>query len=453
MVIIALLLAIAAGFALGERAGEEADAAATPVVARVVERAPVPAAQNIAAPNIEPSPEATAPQLGSFQEGFCAPEGDETIRITRALGTLIKAELLRRQENDSAPEETALMRQSFEPFEAATHQRLLREAQRYADAHPGSVMTQLVIAQLGKALALPEVEIAALRRARQALPRDAAIGLALALATRTTADLDEAIAGLGDYLAVENAPGLARMRARLEVQRDIQRPFSRRSKSGITLLWPPEAMTERQADGLLSTIDTALEDASRLLGTQRRTSLTVVVYPGRSELLAVSCVPTWAGGLFDGVLRLIASSDALGVKPRTVLHETLHAQLTPFAPNAPKWFHEGVAQSFAKESNEVTAQWSLMVRNRVWVPFDSLDGTFGIFAAADAHLAYAQSLAMVEYLRDVCGSHALADAAAALQAGANTQSAMAKACNRAEVPGGELLDYLERRLRENAALP
>ncbi len=407
------------------------------IIDAAVQRAPIDAAPS------------TAPTLGAFQEGFCAPEGDETIKTTRVLSRLLAGELNRRQltaDPSIDAEETQVLTQAFEPSNPQGQRAHLVVAQRLGERLPNSVWPQLLIAMLGKSLHEPQLELTALRRARTLLPRDPAVGLALALATRTAPDLDEPIAGLDDYLAAENTPGFARIRARLEVQRDIQRGFSRRSRGTITLLWPPESLTAPQADDLLLMVDTSLDDATRLIGASTRPPLTVVVYPGRSELLAVSCVPTWAGGLYDGVLRLIASPDPLGVRPRTVRHETLHARLTPYAPNAPKWFHEGVAQSFAHEANEVRGQWALMVRTHVWVPFESLDGTFGVLSAADAHLAYAQSLALVDFITDTCGGSALSEAINAFNAGATTSAALAKACHRDEVTGPQLLEYLERRL-------
>jgi len=450
-----VLLAVGLGIAFTQWPSEKPVDAANPApVAEPKLEAPSALPQPVrgqAAPS-EPPPLATEPTLGSFQEGFCAPEGDETIRINRGLSNLLNTELSRRRASPATAdsEETALLTTRFDPDDVPAQREQLAAAQRVADRRPDALVPQLIIALISKSLGLADVELAALRRARTATPNDPSIGLAIALATRSSPDLDEAITGLNAYLAVEDAPGLARLRARLEVQRDIQRPFRRRSRRGITLLWPPEALSETQADDLLSAVDLALEDAARLMGSKRRAELTVIVYPGRSELLAVSCVPTWAGGLFDGALRLIVSPEPFGVKKKTMLHETLHAQLTPFASMAPKWFHEGTAQSFAEQADEVSHQWALMVRNKVWIPFDSLDGSFSVFSATDAQLAYAQSLAMVDSLRDECGAHALADAAAAFQTGASTPLALAKACGRAEVTGGQLLSYLERRLNRSA---
>ena len=411
-----------------------------------------------AEPVIE-QPVAAARALTRFQEGFCSSEGEETMRTGKVIAKLLAVELDRRRRapEPPSPDEADLTRLLSLVFEKAADESeaqraQLELAQRLAERLPSSVWPQLVLAMSAKRVGHSDAELVALRRARQVLPHDPAIGLAIALATRSAPDLGEAISGLNDYLAAEDSPGFARMRARLEVQRDLQHDFSRRSFRGITLLWPPEVLTFQQASSVLDAIDAVLSEAASLTDTVRRPTLTAVVYPGRSELLAVSCVPTWAGGLFDGVLRLVAANDAAsegsghGVRRKTLRHETLHAQLTPAVPNAPRWFHEGTAQSFAEEDFEARSQWRLMVRNHVWIPFESLDGSFGVLSGNDAALAYAQSLALVEYLRRRCGSRALGQAIEAFQAGASTNEALAAACHRSEVTGAELINHLAERL-------
>ena len=88
-----------------------------------------------------------------------------------------------------------------------------------------------------------------------------------------------------------------------------------------------------------------------------------------------------------------------------------------------------------------------MVSNRVWVPFSSLDGSFQVFAnGADADLAYAQSYAMAELMRERNGDRAINTALSAFQSGADTPTAFARACGQSEVTGDELLKSIERRL-------
>jgi hypothetical protein len=359
--------------------------------------AAVPDAAVAEAPS-EPPAEAPAapPPSVSFQSGFCTKTGDEEF----------------------------------------TSRFSLREA-------VSSGVDPEIVAALSRK-AEPETRLDAVRKARRILPRDPALGLELALLTRDTGALDEAIEGLDVYLAADPAPALQRLRARLEVQRDIQKNDQHEERSGITLFWPPKALTAVQADDLLRAVDRNLDDAARFTGTRRRKHLTVVVYSDRSELLAVSCASNWTAALYDGTLRVVATQTPDGFNRQVLRHESMHAQFSPLTPRAPLWFHEGVAEAFAEEG--LKYKWKLLLKNRVWVPFSSLDETFSIFDSADAQLAYAQSYAMVEMMRDAGGEQALSVAADAFAEGADTPTVLARACRRKEVTGNDLLDFMQRRL-------
>lgn len=288
----------------------------------------------------------------------------------------------------------------------------------------------------------PGETLEALRRARALAPNDPAIAWGIASLTRDGAALDETIDALSVYLAHDAAPALSRLRARLEVQRDIQRDYKRDERNGVTVLWPADLMSNKQAQDVQLLVDRALDEAAQLTLTKRRKALTVVVYPSKSELLAVSCVATWSAALYDGTLRVIGGPN--GVEVKTVRHETLHAQLSPNATSAPKWFHEGVAQSFAQQDLRART-WPLMVRNQTWLPFSSLDGSFQVFDGNDAELAYAQSYAMVEMMRHERGDGAIATAVAAFQQGAGTEVALSRVFGR-DITGRDLLEFIGKRL-------
>ncbi len=280
----------------------------------------------------------------------------------------------------------------------------------------------------------------AVRRARRLKPKDPALGWELAALTRSTADVEDAVDGLTDYLSADPNPELLRLRALLEVQRDIQKGYSRVDRGGTTVLFAPEALTASQADDVLDRVNRFLDDAARLTGTPRRSALTVVVYPSRSELLAVTCVRSWTAGVYDGTLRLVAPVEA-----KVLQHETLHAQVSKHASSAPRWFHEGLAQSFANQIDR-RSRWGMMVKNRTYVPFSSLDGTFQAFEATeDAALAYTQSYAMVELMRDCGGDAAVSRAIDAFQRGDKTTDVLMQACGR-PVTGNDLLDFMAKRL-------
>ncbi len=379
---------------------------------RAVTRAAPPPIVADVAPVDSPLPVDGAPTVPdvNFADGFCSGSGSESINVHY------------------------------------TPERLLR-TKADATISSDSPWPQVEAAIAARGNDDPEAELAALRHARKLLPNDPAIGFALAAATRNTPDLDEAIDGLGTYLAVDPSAPASRLRARIEVQRDIQRDYHRETRDGITVLWPPTGFSDQQADDLAGRVDRALDDAAALTGTHRRKRLTVVVYPSRSELLAVSCVRSWTAALFDGVLRVVVDPGSPdGVDAVVVRHETLHAQLSPLSPNAPKWFQEGVAQSFAKEPPR-KYMWKTMVRNRSWIPFSSLDGSFQVFSNnADADLAYTQSYAMVEMMRSLGGDASISKALGAFHGGADSATALAVACGRSEVTGTDLIDFIAQHL-------
>lgn len=417
-------------------------AAARPVPPAPIVFAPAPAD---AGPPVAPVAVPSAPPTG-FQDAFCGPAGSEGVEVRYTLPRLLLGALRGRLAHDAGAVDAADPQLLSAVLADPPSEHLLWRAHQAALRSLESPLAWVAFAVEAKAMGRADEHLLAVRRARQLLPADPAVGLALAEATRDSADLDEAIEGLSTSLAADPSPGLARWRARLEVQRDIQRDYRRQTRGGVTLLWPGEALSPRDADQLIEVVDRGLDDAAAFTGTTRRRALTVVVYPSRSELLAVSCVATWAGGLYDGTLRVVAAPVDGGVEATALRHETLHAQLSPVAPLAPRWFHEGVAQAFAHE-REPLKKWSLMVRNRVWVPFSSLSGSFQVFEAqSDASLVYAQSYAMVQLLRDLGGERAIADAVVAFQSGADVPTALARAAHRSEVSSEDLLSFLERRL-------
>lgn len=284
----------------------------------------------------------------------------------------------------------------------------------------------------------------AVRAARALAPKDPALGWEMASLSRSTSELDEAIDGLDAYLARDANPPVARMRSLLRSQHDLQREYLKRERAGTTLLYQHNLLSNVQADDLLYFINQSLDEAARLTGTSRRRALTVVVYPSRAELLQVTCVRSWTAGLYDGTLRLISSPTPAGVDLTITKHETLHAQMTQHAMKAPRWFHEGTAQSFADQRDR-RAGWKRLVAQRVWVPFSSLNDSFQEMAdGEDAGLAYIQAYAMVEMLRDCGGATAIARAVESFQKGENTDQVLARICNRPEVTGADLLTFMSK---------
>jgi hypothetical protein len=194
-------------------------------------------------------------------------------------------------------------------------------------------------------------------------------------------DYVSSIDALGRYLAkVPSDAHITRLRSLLMTQAEIQRDFELlRSRRGLSLAYPKDVLSVRDAGAALDEIDVALDEAARLTGTPRRKELYAVLYRDRSELLAVTCAPAWSGAVYDGTLRIPLDAGKVG--------ET-HLR------------HETLAQYFEDRGQFRWRQgFGLMVKNHTYVPFSSLDGSFYVFEQdEDAMLAYDQSAAMLHLL-------------------------------------------------------
>jgi hypothetical protein len=419
--------------------------------------------------------EAPEPAKGFFQDGFCSPAGeDPSVTLHFTLPGELHKELERRlaglpeDQNQAllssldlfvhgrnapgeAPASLVLIALSQRDIPAP---RLLALADATASREPDDPWVQVVRAAAADDLGQTKLELDALRRARRGLPRDPAVGWKVAQIQRDTPEVEEAIAGLDAYLAAEPTPRLSRLRARLIVQRDIQHDYLRRARDGVTVLYPPGLLSDAQLDEALGAIADALSGVARLIGFPRRPALTAVIYPGPSEMFAVTCVPHWAQAVYDGTLRLVAVPDQpAGVPLLELRHEATHAQLTPVLPDAPQWLQEGLAQYFSEPEPEPKPRraWQDMLRNRTWIPFESMDGTFFVFdKSRDADLAYGESLALVAFMQARGGNGAVAKAVRLFKAGAKTSAVLAAVTGQSRVTGEDLLAFLAERAESSA---
>jgi hypothetical protein len=180
--------------------------------------------------------------------------------------------------------------------------------------------------------------------------------------------------------------------------------FDVKSVGNITIAWrtdPKDTDEEPISPMMIGRIaEGILEDAADATGTTVRAHLTVVIYPTLTQLRADTHAPVWAGGLYDGAVRLAASRfEDVGVSLAVMRHEIMHAQLHVAVGCMPAWFNEGIATYFENNPN-IHAMVDL-VREHELVDVDALS-TPGIQELPTKHPGrlYAQSLAMVMYALD-----------------------------------------------------
>jgi len=146
------------------------------------------------------------------------------------------------------------------------------------------------------------------------------------------------------------------------------------------------------------TVIEILEDAYREIGQQMdtypSTPVSVILY-NEQNFFDVTRAPGWAGGLFDGKIRI----PIRGMKPnepllkRVLYHEYTHALICSITSKCPKWLHEGLADYFSLEPGQVKTIGQI-------IPLKYLEVGFPAGNPNAVALAYWESYSAVSYLVD-----------------------------------------------------
>jgi len=164
-------------------------------------------------------------------------------------------------------------------------------------------------------------------------------------------------------------------------------------------------------DSLLATLDSEYDDLVRDLGYSPRNNIAVTLYT-QQAFFDVTRAPSWSGAINDGKLR-IPVSGVQSVTPelaRVLKHELTHSFVSQMSGNrCPPWLNEGIAQmEEGKTSAANGRQLAQLFAAGNEIPFNMLEGSFMSFSAPEANVAYAESLAVTEYIRDAYGMSEIA---------------------------------------------
>jgi hypothetical protein len=161
-------------------------------------------------------------------------------------------------------------------------------------------------------------------------------------------------------------------------------------------------MFQGHADNVLAARATEVLDAAfwrigKALGTYPSEPVVVMLYT-EQQFRDITQAPTWAGGIYDGRIRVPAAGAVQSPQlfQRVLVHELAHAMVASVAPRGvPTWLHEGLAQYF--EGDDAAAARRRVAKMGV-IPLRYLEGSFTQLTAAQATLAYDESLVVVAQL-------------------------------------------------------
>jgi len=111
---------------------------------------------------------------------------------------------------------------------------------------------------------------------------------------------------------------------------------------------------------------------------------------------------------------------------RVLKHELAHSFINQMsAGRCPQWLHEGIAQLMEpRDSAPFGRRLGQLIADQHALPFNMLDQSFVQFSAAEARLAYDESLAAAEYMRDTYGMDDLRRILERVAQGNSTEAAL-----------------------------
>ncbi|HNW33581.1 MAG TPA: tetratricopeptide repeat protein [Candidatus Ozemobacteraceae bacterium] len=195
-------------------------------------------------------------------------------------------------------------------------------------------------------------------------------------------------------------PEAANLLRRIEREEKVESSFERDSSVHFNLTF--EGVFPREwAHDLLDLFETAYQKSGDLLGHFPAQRAQVIVY-SPADFRRVSDLPGWAGGVYDGKIRLpvppgTSSPDQLA---GAVFHEYCHHLIFLLTDGAcPTWLNEGLAQLMEGLDPQRARQLLGTGAAAMLTPLEKMDGPFARNATRQqAERLYAQALVTVAQL-------------------------------------------------------
>ncbi len=177
-----------------------------------------------------------------------------------------------------------------------------------------------------------------------------------------------------------------------------------------------------------ASLENSYGDLVRELGILPRQNIAVLLYTNKA-FFDVTEAPSWISALNDGKLR-VPVQGLTGVTPelgRVLKHELAHSFINQVARGrCPQWLNEGLAQLIEPKHLPASRgrQLAELFQTGRQLRLSSLEQSFMGFSSVEAVLAYDESLAAADYIRDTYGISELRRVLERIGEGASAESAL-----------------------------
>ena len=216
----------------------------------------------------------------------------------------------------------------------------------------------------------------------------------------------DAIQSWKKSLALRPDASIQRLLARAERESSAENNFSEHETGHFVLHYEGKQSSEAFRDQLLEVLESHYQELKSQFGMEPHSSVQVILYTNQA-FFDVTRAPTWTGALNDGKLR-IPVDGLTAVTPelvRVLRHELTHSFVNQMTmARCPHWLNEGVAQMMEPRSiSPRVARLAELFKLEREIPLNQLETSFMSFNNIEAALAYDESLATVEYIRETYG--------------------------------------------------
>ena len=237
----------------------------------------------------------------------------------------------------------------------------------------------------------------------------------------------DAIRSWKKSLELRPDPAVKEYLAKAQRDENAELRYSLRESSHFSLHFEGKDMPQNFPHDVLATLERHYDDLSSDLGYSPRNSILVTVYTEQA-FFDVTQAPAWSNAVNDGKLRIPIRGLA-SVTPelsRVLKHELTHSFVAQMsAGRCPTWLQEGIAQMEEGKSGAPAGhQLAQLFAADHEIPINMLEGSFMSFSSGEAVLAYAESLAAAEYIRDTYGMSEISRILHQLEQGSSTEAAM-----------------------------
>jgi tetratricopeptide (TPR) repeat protein len=231
-------------------------------------------------------------------------------------------------------------------------------------------------------------------------PKSADVRMLLGSAYYGMEDMDEAIAQWNKALALQDNPRLHEAIAKAEREREITGSY-RELRSEHFLLRYEGEQGEKLSGEVLNSLEGSFQNLVLDLDYSPREVIVALLYTNQA-FNDITRSPTWVGALNDGKIRVPVSglTQVNAELTRVLKHELTHSFVRQITMgHCPTWFNEGLAQL---EEGATTATMGPQLARALPTgrlpSFQALEGPFLNLPQDQVGLAYAKSLAALEYL-------------------------------------------------------